>query len=37
MVGDVNLFFILRAFGENVNAKLKCVKYVVMKDYSHKV
>ena len=37
VVGDVNLYFMLRAFAENVNAKLRCVKYVVIKDYSHKV
>ena len=37
VVGDVNLFSIFRAFHENVKAKLKCVKYVVIEDYSHNV
>ena len=37
LVCEVNLFSIFRACEENVKAKLKCVKYVVMEDYSHNV
>ena len=35
VVGDVNLFSIFWASDENVKAKLKCVKLVVIEDYSH--
>ena len=34
---DVNLFSIFRASDENAKAKLKCVKFVLIEDYSHNV
>ena len=37
VLGDVNVFSILWAFDENAKAKWKCVKFVVIEDYSHNV
>ena len=37
VVGNINLFSIFRASDKNVKAKLKCVKFVLIEDYSHNV
>ena len=38
MIGDnLTIFPLFQTFDESVRAKLECLKFVVIKDYSHNV